>query len=295
MKQSLPSLISSNQSAFLIGRDLADNVLLAQEIVNGYSRKNISPRFALKVNLKKAFDSLHWSFIFQVLRVLGYPKEFIAWTEAWSKGVYIRLTHLCFADDLLIFTKGNLESILVVGNVLDLFYKMSGLHVNFSISELYSGGVVSIELLSIVETTGLKIGTLPVRYIGIPLVTRSLKNGNCDSLEEKITKCIQSWASRCLSYAGRLQLIQFVLFSMQNVWCRIFLLPSKVVKKVNKLCSSFLWKGHELSAKGVKVGWDKVCYPKVEGGLGLKNLSVWNKACMMRCLYLLLIKAWSEP
>ncbi|TYI11953.1 hypothetical protein ES332_A09G241900v1 [Gossypium tomentosum] len=88
---------------------------------------------------------------------------------------------------------------------------------------------------------------------------------------------------------------------MQNFWCRIFLLPSKVVKKVNKLCSSFLWKGHEFSAKGVKVGWDKVCYPKVEGGLGLKNLSVWNKVCMMRCLYLILIKAgslwmaWSEP
>ncbi|XP_040956192.1 uncharacterized protein [Gossypium hirsutum] len=247
MKQSLPSLISSNQSAFLIGRDLADNVLLAQEIVNGYSRKNISPRFALKVNLKKAFDSLHWSFIFQVLRVYMECLAILLGVRN------LRLTHLCFADDLLIFTKGNLESILVVG-------------------------VVSIELLSIVETTGLKIGTLPVRYIGIPLVTRSLENGNCDSLEEKITKCIQSWASRCLSYAGRLQLIQFVLFSMQNVWCRIFLLPSKVVKKVNKLCSSFLWKGHELSAKGVKVGWDKVCYPKVEGGLGLKNLSVWKKA-----------------
>ncbi|XP_017609358.1 uncharacterized protein LOC108455289 [Gossypium arboreum] len=259
MKKSLPSLISSNiQSAFLIGRDLADNVLLAQEIINDYGRKNISPRFAVKVNLMKAFDSLHWSFNFQVLRVLGYPKEFIAWIEAW-------------------------------------------LQVNFSISELYSGGVGSIELLSIVEITGLKIGTLPVRYLGIPLVTRSLNNGNCDSLVEKITKCIQSWASRCLSYAGRLRLIQFVLFSMQNFWCRIFLLPSKVVKKVNKLCSSFLWKGHEFSAKGVKVGWDKVCYPKVEGGLGLKNLSVWNKVCMMRCLYLILIKAgslwmaWSEP
>ncbi|KAH1089507.1 hypothetical protein J1N35_016764 [Gossypium stocksii] len=156
-------------------------------------------------------------------------------------------------------------------------FLMNGLQVNFSISELYSGRVGSIELLSIMEITGLKIGSLPVRYLGIPLVTRSLKNGNCDSLVEKITKSIQSWASRCLSYAGRLQLTQFVLFSMQNFWCRIFLLPSKVVKKVNKLCSSFLWKGRELSAKGVKVGWDKVCYPEAEGGLGLRTFRFGTK------------------
>ena len=38
-----------------------------------------------------------------------------------------KLTHLCFADDLLIFTKGNLDSIVGVQNVLKLFYTYSGL------------------------------------------------------------------------------------------------------------------------------------------------------------------------
>lgn len=39
---------------------------------------------------------------------------------------------LYFADDLLVFTKGNLDSIFAVQNVLDSFYNMLGLQVNFS-------------------------------------------------------------------------------------------------------------------------------------------------------------------
>ena len=49
----------------------------------------------------------------------------------------IKLTHLCFADDLLIFSKGNLESITGVQKVLQLFYVFSSLQVNSAKSELF--------------------------------------------------------------------------------------------------------------------------------------------------------------
>lgn len=57
-KKYLPEIIEPNQSAFVGGRSISDNILLAQEIVQGYNRKSISPRCALKVDLQKAFDSL---------------------------------------------------------------------------------------------------------------------------------------------------------------------------------------------------------------------------------------------
>ncbi|XP_038994730.1 uncharacterized protein LOC120118853 [Hibiscus syriacus] len=59
MTHFLPKIISSNQSAFVKGRSIIDNTLLAQEIVKGYGRKSISPRRALKIDLQKAFDSIH--------------------------------------------------------------------------------------------------------------------------------------------------------------------------------------------------------------------------------------------
>ncbi|KAL1224977.1 hypothetical protein V5N11_002756 [Cardamine amara subsp. amara] len=59
----LPQAISNTQKAFVQGRLLVENVLLATELVQGYDRKHISPRAMLKVDLKKAFDSVKWDYI----------------------------------------------------------------------------------------------------------------------------------------------------------------------------------------------------------------------------------------
>lgn len=75
----LPLAISHNQSTFLSGRLLTENVLLATEIVQGYNRSNISPRAMLKVDIRKAFDTVRWDFILSSLKALGLPDRFIGW------------------------------------------------------------------------------------------------------------------------------------------------------------------------------------------------------------------------
>ena len=53
-------MVASNQGAFIKGRELLYNVLLCQEIARGYARKHISPRCIMKIDLKKAYGSVHW-------------------------------------------------------------------------------------------------------------------------------------------------------------------------------------------------------------------------------------------
>jgi len=76
LKAALPKLISSAQSAFVPGRLLVENVLLATELVSGYKWIEISKRCMLKVDLQKAFDSLNWEFILNTLEALGFPSHF---------------------------------------------------------------------------------------------------------------------------------------------------------------------------------------------------------------------------
>lgn len=60
-------------------------------------------------------------------------------------------------------------------------------------------------------------GRLPVRCLGLPLITTRLK-----SLDGEILKRIQSWYAKLLSFSGRAQLIQSVdsvLFSIQVLVC----------------------------------------------------------------------------
>ena len=97
------------------------------------------------------------------------------------------LTHLCFVDDLLIFTKGNLESILGIQNIMKQFYLFSRLQLNNAKCELFSSGISRTSLGEIHELTGFKLGTLPVRYLGVPLVTRRLTDKDCALLVDKVT------------------------------------------------------------------------------------------------------------
>ena len=73
----LLDLIEPNQCAFVKGRLLLENVLLATELVKDYHKQSIQPRSILKLDISKAFDSVNWSFIMNTLRALGIPDMFI--------------------------------------------------------------------------------------------------------------------------------------------------------------------------------------------------------------------------
>ncbi|KAE8690315.1 hypothetical protein F3Y22_tig00110895pilonHSYRG00014 [Hibiscus syriacus] len=130
----------------------------------------------------------------------------------------IGLTHICFADDLLIFCKGSLNSVMGVQAVLDKLYFMSGLKLNASKCEIFVSGISAGQSSLIRELTGFSLGTLPVRYLGVPLVTRKLAVKDYQALIDKIRTKLSLWANKHLSFAGRLQLICSVMHLKLLVW-----------------------------------------------------------------------------
>lgn len=63
LKVVLPGIIDENQAAFLEGGSIIHNVLIGQELVRLYRRKNISPRVLMKIDIKKAYNSVSWRFL----------------------------------------------------------------------------------------------------------------------------------------------------------------------------------------------------------------------------------------
>ncbi|XP_039069847.1 uncharacterized protein LOC120216524 [Hibiscus syriacus] len=250
----LPDIISLNQTAFIRGRDIIDNSLLAQEIVKGYGRKSISPRCSMKIDLHKAFDSLHWNFLLAIFKGLIFLKNLLT----GYKSISLK------PNDLLIFCKGNKDSVAGVLSVLHQFYKVPGLHLNPSKCEIFSAGISPREIENFKIIFGFKTGCLPVRYLGIPLVTRKLSLKDCEPLLDKIRQRLHHWSTRNLNYSGRIELIRSVLFSVSNFWCRQLIIPATVLKSVDQLCSRFFWKGANKSAAGARVGWDQICLLKSE-------------------------------
>ena len=90
-----------------------------------------------------------------------------------------------------------------------------------------------------------------------------------------------------LSYAGRLQLLSSVITGTVNLWMTTFILPKGCLKKIESLCSRFLWAGNIDNRATTKVAWTTVCLPKKEGGLGLRRFCEWNKVLCLRFIWLM--------
>ena len=152
-------------------------------------------------------------------------------------------------------------------------------------STIYYAGMMDENRQELLNTFQFASGTLPVCYLGLPLLTRQMQKEDYQVLIEKIKMCISLWTSRFLPMAGRLQLIKSVLLSIVNFWMTGFTLSGQFIKEINSLCSAFLWSGPSLNVKKAKVSWDVVCLPKKEGGLGLRSLKAMNKVLTLNLLW----------
>ncbi|KAK4384115.1 hypothetical protein Sango_3090400 [Sesamum angolense] len=170
IREILDLLISPSQNAFVPGRLISDNILLAQELFSGYNQCRLPPRCALKVDLRKAYDTVEWDFLIATLRLFGFPAVFIRWIEECVTSAHysvvvnggqlieqdgefqyhwrckdLNLFQLSFADDLLLFCKADVRS----------------------------------------------EGHLPVRYLGLPLISARLSVAECQPLLQKIDSRIK--------------------------------------------------------------------------------------------------------
>ncbi|GAV86407.1 LOW QUALITY PROTEIN: zf-RVT domain-containing protein, partial [Cephalotus follicularis] len=139
----------------------------------------------------------------------------------------------------------------------------------------------------ILRMTLFRQDALPVKYLGFSLITSRLTKRDCAPLMEKFLARANSWTSKYLSYAGRLQLIKSTLASMQVFWCTTFSLPAAVIKECEKVMRRFLWGGNGSSHKHSLVKWSIVCLPR-EGGLGIKSLKSRNKVLLLKKIWDLL-------
>ncbi|KAJ9536637.1 hypothetical protein OSB04_un000186 [Centaurea solstitialis] len=347
MKPYLDGIISRSQSAFIPGRKIVDNILMAHELVAGYNLGRGPPRCAFKIDLRKAYDMLSWDYLFGMLEGFDFHPIVIKWIKELvstpsfsvvvngeSRGFFhgkrgIRqgdplspylftlamegfsmilkqciaeatdfgfhhacedfgITHLCFADDLFVFTRGDVASVEVLKKALSLFALRSGLSPNLQKSDIFFGNVPLEEKEAILHCLPFRTGTFPIRYLGVPLSPVTLRNADYSSIIAKVQGRLQNWKSKFLSFGGRRQLISSVLQSLQLYWMAIFVFPSGVIHELERLCRDFLWTQGDPSRGRCKVAWALVCRPKSCGGLGFRRLAVWNRALIAKNLWSLI-------
>jgi hypothetical protein len=124
----------------------------------------------------------------------------------------------------------DLDKALNMKLVLCIFEQLSGLKINFHKSELFCFGKAKEVENDYKILFGCDIGSLPFRYLGIPIHFRKLRNGEWKPVEDRFEKKLSSWIGKMLSYGDRLVLINSVLTSLPMFMLSFLEIPKGVRK-----------------------------------------------------------------
>ncbi|XP_062104207.1 uncharacterized protein LOC133815376 [Humulus lupulus] len=243
----------------------------------------------MKIDLSKAYDSIDWDFLKNLLKALRFPGRFIRWIMICLRGSSYCLMlngrlHGSFQGGKGL-RQANTNSIQFIQQTLDEFSSTSGLFINKNKSRIYFGGVSVPDKVVLLNLSQLVEGEFPFTYLGLPLRPTKWKAMDCDLVLKKIRQRLFFWASRNLSDAGRVQLIQIVLLGIRNYWMSTFLLPQSILKEIDHLCRIFLWGGKGTRSKFHLTSWEQVYCPKIHGDLGFKEGPLWNRVLLAKFIW----------
>ena len=120
------------------------------------------------------------------------------------------IKHLLFADDMLIFCRGNSSSIAALKSMLKDLYLFTGLRMNNDKSKVFLSKRCRNKM-TIAGKLGVRQGTLPLKYLGLPLTSIYPKTKHFAPLIDSTRRKVDGWKINLLSFPGRIELIKSVL------------------------------------------------------------------------------------
>ncbi|KAG8499648.1 hypothetical protein CXB51_006070 [Gossypium anomalum] len=294
VQDNLPKLISQEQAGFIAGRNISDNIIIAQEVIHSMrcNRKE-RKRMAIKLDLEKAYDRVSWEFISASLSAAGIS-------------MFLRRV-------IMSAISTSTMQILWNGVPTQKFKPVRGIRQGCPLSPYLF--VLCMDWLSHLIRTEMGVGNWdPIRlsragpeishlfftddlevqnlgtYLGITLLHDRIFKNTLNFVVDKIRRKLQSWDARWLSFVGRVTLAQSVLLSIPNYFMQSLMIPKGVCADIKRLVRQFIWGCTEGQSKMALVGWDSICQPWARGGLGFRHLNDQNSSFLIKIGFSLISK-----
>ncbi|XP_073019495.1 uncharacterized mitochondrial protein AtMg00310-like [Primulina eburnea] len=122
-------------------------------------------------------------------------------------------------------------------------------------------------------------------YLGLPTFSLRSKNIQFSYLKDKVVKKMQGWGNKIFSVGGKEVLIKSVLQSIPTYAMACFKIPDAICADIERACANFWW-GLDKGRKRMHwTTWKELCRPKRMGGMGFKDLKLFNKSLIAKQIW----------
>ncbi|GJY68496.1 RNA-directed DNA polymerase, eukaryota, partial [Tanacetum coccineum] len=212
-----------------------------------------------KFNFEKAFDSVSWDFLIDVMKQMGFGHRWCKWIKGCLQFATIsvlvngsptkefRMERGLHQGDplspfLFIIVAEALQSAKNAKNlvrILSWFQDASGLKVNLSKSRLYGIGVDINEVINVANSINCQHDSIPFCYLGLPVGKNIRNKESWLGVVDRINSRLSSWKSRLPLIGGRLTLSKAVLGSLPLYYLSIFKDPTTILKQLKSIKRRF--------------------------------------------------------
>ncbi|CAN0880875.1 Putative ribonuclease H protein At1g65750 [Linum grandiflorum] len=196
------------------------------------------------------------------------------------------LSHLFYADDLILFGEASSRQVEVTLRCLSAFSAASGQAVSIEKSIVYFSQNVDRGLkASLARHLGFPITQDLGKYLGVPSIHGRLRRGIYQDVLDRMDRKLSGWKVKSLSLAGRVTLAQSILSAIPSFVMQTTVLPASICADIDRRIRNFVWGSSATEHKPHLISWERICTPKSQGGLGLRLARELNTAYMTKLAF----------
>jgi hypothetical protein len=175
-------------------------------------------------------------------------------------------------DETLLLGKPTVQEARAIKRILDVFLAASGMQLNLDKSNIFFFNTPIIIQQRIARILGFQRSSLPSKYLRAPLLDKAIHNPGWQEILTKIEDCLNCWTHRFLTlpWLNSPNKICFNGHAYLCVFCSC--ISCKYYTETQIYSEEFLvGRGTKREKKWALISWEKLCEPKYQGGLGLKD------------------------
>ena len=193
------------------------------------------------------------------------------------------ISHLLFADDALLFFKVNAQQAERIMQVLQVFQSGTGQLLSpAKCSILMRQSLDNLMKEQIRSTLGVERIEFEAKYLGLPTPDGRQKKERFQPVKEKLAKRITSWSEKYLSLGAKEVLIKSVAQAIPTYMMSVFQLSASLCEDLERTIRKYWWGEDGDQRRTHWLAWEKFTRCKGRGGLGFRDLKIFNQALLAR-------------